>query len=217
MRMTQRGSVSPVFAMVLMVVILLLGAFLDREWLYYKLHLAETIADFAAESGARTAEVWDRIEVTKYQYWYVPEPLCHDPPDCTQRGIIMRLESTVHSQIVEARDEEIRSNWPALAGCGSNAEAPNWKCINVRQIDRRIEYPAETAALVEQVFRSNWQDQPLARASNHRIELVAQRGMVNFHIDIDIRSVTGLMGWRHTFSRTVSASTRIEPLELTLP
>ena len=129
----------------------------------------------------------------------------------------MRLESTVHSQIVEARDEEIRSNWPALAGCGSNAEAPNWKCINVRQIDRRIEYPAETAALVEQVFRSNWQDQPLARASNHRIELVAQRGMVNFHIDIDIRSVTGLMGWRHTFSRTGSASTRIEPLELTLP
>ncbi|HYF80799.1 MAG TPA: hypothetical protein VD973_27120 [Symbiobacteriaceae bacterium] len=217
MRKRERGSVSPVFAMVLMVVILLLGAFLDREWLLYKIHLAENLADFAAESGARTAEVWDRIEVTKYQYWYVPEPVCHDPPACTQRGIKMRLESAVGSQIVEAKDDEIRSNWPALAGCGSNAEAPNWKCVNVRLVSRRVEYPAGTADLVAQVFQANWKDQPLARALSPRVEFVAQEGLVDFHIDIQISSVTGLMGWRHIIPLTGSAVTRIDPLELTLP
>lgn len=217
MRKTERGSVSPVFIMVLMVVILLLGAFLDREWLYYKIHLAENIADFAAESGARTAEVWDTLEVTRYQYWYVPTPVCHDPPACTVRGVEMRLESDVDVQTVVAMDDEIRSHWPAIAGCGSYAEAPNWKCINVRVVERRVEYPAGTPSLVEQVFRANWKDQPLARAFNPRVDLVAQKRMVDFHIDIEIRSVTGLIGWRHTIQRTGSAITRMEPLELTLP
>lgn len=218
MRKTECGSVSPVFAMVLMVVILLLGAFLDREWLYYKIHLAENIADFAAESGARTAEVWDTLDVAIYQIQYVPgQPACVDPPDCKSWYTPLIAVRIPGRRLVVAEDGEIRRSWPAIAQCGAIAEAPNWRCESVRILSREVRYPASTEGLVKQVFQANWKDQPLARALNARVDLVAQERTVDFHIDIEISSVTGLMGWRHTITRTGSAITRMDPLELTLP
>ncbi|MDF2628850.1 MAG: hypothetical protein K0R39_2681 [Symbiobacteriaceae bacterium] len=216
MRDKERGSVSPVFILILMVVMLLLGAFLDREWLNYKIHLADNIADFAAESGARTAEVWAEIRVTKYQYWFVPVTVCVDEK-CTVTSIRMDFQSTTETKVVTDKDAEIRRNWPALAECGSNAEAPNWKCTSAEKVRQWVEYPASTKDLAEGVFRANWRDQSLARWTHLEATPRADRGLVDVEVTLEIRSVTGLVGWRHTLTRTGSAASRIEPLELTLP
>jgi|GEM_PF-4848942 len=223
MRHLQRGSVSPVFAMVLMVVILLLGAVLDREWLNFKMHLAEEIADFAAESGARRAEVWDAIVVRVRQVQYSTTERCVDPsipnpldPACPGTELVTTSTTRYDSRPVVAEEQVLLRDWKALARCGSDPVEPNWSCESVLVDDRWFVYPSGTERLMRQVFEENWQDQPLSHLVNPTPIIDAGEGLTKVRVIVDISSVTGLLGWRRNMEITGAAKSRMEPLQLSV-
>ncbi|HWI52476.1 MAG TPA: hypothetical protein VNT01_10095 [Symbiobacteriaceae bacterium] len=223
MRHHQRGSVSPVFAMVLMVVILLLGAVLDREWLNFKMHLAEEIADFAAESGARRAEVWDAIVVTRRQVQYSTTESCVDPtipspldPACPGKELVTTSSTVFSDKLVVAEEQALLRDWKAQAECGSDPVEPNWSCESVRIGTRWFVYPSGTVGLMDQVFRQNWQDQPLAHLVSANPIVDAGEGLTKVTVKVEISSVTGLLGWRRNVDITGAAKSRMEPLQLSV-
>lgn len=213
MERNQQGSVSPVLAMLLMVVLLLLGAFLDREWLNFKLFLAQEIADFAAESGARTAQVWDTIRITRRQIEYVPSSICLDLPACTKRQTILQTVTHWSYPVLTAEEQQLLREWRSQAGCSADPEAPNWSCEGVEVLRREIRYPSQTDYVMRTVFSSNWKDQQLARLVTLDTHVNANERLVRVEATVEIRSVTGLMGWQRSTRIVGSAITRIDPIQ----
>lgn len=216
----QRGSVSPVFLTLLSLCLLLMAAFLDREWANYMMKLAEQTADFAAESGARAHQSWATVEMTKRQVRQFTEAYCtgwNEAGECTDFGQRSWTETYWDWPVVEIRHEELLrdSTWRERHfQCGPSAAYPAWECYYARVVHERITYTAEAEPLAATTFDLNWKQRSAARVHRVTVFPLADKATVEVQVQMEIRSLFGMLGWRRDVLIEGAAATQIPPIQL---
>jgi hypothetical protein len=214
----ERGSVSPLWVALVVVVMILATAILEREWVNYKLRLASQTADFAAEAGGRAHEAWAKVTVSRYQYWWETVTDCIEQDD--QGGCISwETRDEYHDQRstreITDREKIIQVNWRALADCGTDGLAPNWQCNGnpaSYENDRWVIFAAETEEASRQTFTVNWQDQNAAVVENLWVAADAGRRKVIVQVDILMRPLFGIGFWTERVTVRGAAVVKLNPM-----
>lgn len=213
----QRGSVSAVFIALLIVVVLLTVAFLEREWANYILKMAEQTADFAAEAAARAHVVKDTVTVDRTHWVWVDCPL-----DINGNPTCLGYWSPVYDQLHfdQMPEEELLGNWSSMTGCGGDPFADGFRCSTLID-ERRIEFSGATDAIAEDVWTLNWPQRAHVSAVLNQVEYsgsadgkVSWSRVVYVSVDLDIGSLFGVIPWEHRVPVTGAAAVKMRPLVL---
>ncbi|HYF94509.1 MAG TPA: hypothetical protein VD969_20010 [Symbiobacteriaceae bacterium] len=206
--LNQRGSIAPFGISLLMVVVILAVAILEREWVNYQLILAAQTADFAAESAGRMHEAYATIRVRYFQEWYTTETLCvlPDPLDPTvclasdtwrERHTRTRTEYFHHQRVRELTGD----GWKQVAGCDEDALRPNWLCTSVTVEQQEITFSEDAEAMGRQIFFRNWRNRPTAwiEADSQSLHFTfnTATGLVTAHAEVELRPMFGMVAWTH--------------------
>lgn len=200
---SQRGSVAPVFTVLVGVVLVLIMAVLDREWTNYMLKLADQTADFAAEAGAapQHREVRLRVSTIRRQYWQVPREVCLAYDElgvCTD--LTYELDTFWRDEpVTEDRPEqEFRENWREVFGCSpdDNSLAPNWACDRPHLVENYMIFRDGSARQADTAFRRNWRDRPRAGLTSLGISHNAATRQIWVQGQIEVASLFGLFAPR---------------------
>lgn len=217
-RLTQeeRGSISPVWVSMVVVVLILATAILEREWVNYKLKLAEQTADLAAEAGAHVHEASLSISVNRYQYWYTSEAYCTEMDAkwiCKHwdyRDVFHSRSDTVQ---VSGREKDLRQNWRGLANCGASVYAPDWMCVGTPTITgRSVTFADDAPQAVQQTFHANWIDHHAAAVPNVQVVCDGASRKVTVRVDLVLRPLFGLGVWEVTVPVHGAAVVKLSPL-----
>lgn len=204
----EQGSLSPVFIMLLVSVVLLMSVFLDREWVNYTLQMIDETADFAAESAAKSHEVLVDMTVNReYYVWHVDRGCT--PPDedgrstCWDNSRYLGPYASAKS-ITAVPERELIQNVNALFECGSpyNSSWSNlqYDCRTVRITRREVTFPKDPSnpagpelakRLARAVFDGNWESRPNAEAWIESIELEPRA--VRIRVNVRLGSLFGLL------------------------
>lgn len=221
----ERGSVTPLFVAIMVIVLTLMVAVVDREWVNYMLKLAEQTADFAAEAGAspESREINVTATATRQQsYW---EVVCvkYEEGICIESWPFRRERYETVTQTRPLRDFE--QNWRAVFGCSDsdNPWTPHWKCLNPQVDAYRIVFNAASEARVMETFDRNWQDRArvslvggkpgLSYVIRHDATYKADTAKVIVTAELQLRSLFfGIVPpWRDTIQG--ASTVRFQPLQ----
>lgn len=215
--MGERGSITPVFIALLAVVLILVMAFVDREWANYALAEAIETADFAAEAGAAVHEVYADADVRVRQYYIVDVRVCDEENICHDEYNVRVQWYTIPLQHVRA--EELVEHWRDLAGCraaapGEQVFAPELECYSAEVTNEVLEFTDETKALAERTFLQNWQQRANADAAIEEVHLNARDRIIRVDVDLTVRSLFGLLPWQR--KHLLSGAAVVQPRRVVL-
>lgn len=217
----ERGGVSAIFVALMVAVLLLMMAILDREWLNYQLHRAEQTADFAAEAGAQSHQVWDTITVSRYHYTYIDLPLdCTTDPitgveSCTDPSYWSGPRFDTYT-VGPAEEGDLLANWQRQASCGNPfQESPRrYACYGVSVTDREVRFDEQTITVAGGTFALNWQDRPHAEALLEGVTTRAADRSVTVRVSLDLGTPFGILPWRRQAVVEAMAVVQLKPLHI---
>ncbi len=216
----ERGSVSPVFLALCWIVLLLLGAFLERDWANYTMKMAEQTADFAAEAGGRTHIDWAVLKVRGRQLYTEWVTVCdvkdEETGTCLESHQEPRTRHRYRTWTVQVNVRELLAagdHWGRLVGCKrSQAWKPEFQCVEAVAIDRYIQFPALAEEVVRTTFAANWPNRPAAKATVTDVCLNAGTREVQVTVNLRVRSLLGLIPWEEERRVTGHAVVVLSPL-----
>lgn len=139
----ERGSVFPMVAGFVFVLLLALGLALEVGWAMNERERLKGATEAAALAGALHAEPFLRLEVPQSRRVCTPGPTPEDPPTC---------EWEYRTVPVIGKEAEVVPSWASLAACG----AGGWKCpLSPVVICRGVTYPKDTEQVMSYTFGRN--------------------------------------------------------------
>ncbi|HYG60782.1 MAG TPA: hypothetical protein VD902_22120 [Symbiobacteriaceae bacterium] len=222
---SERGSVAPMFVAILVIVLTLIIAVVDREWVNYMLKLAEQTADFAAEAGASPESRDIKATVTTTRRQKHLETYCArwEQDICVETGTDVVWE---HQELTRTRPiTDFEEDWREIFGCSPTDSAwrPAWKCDPPKVDAYDITFNAQSTTRAEQTLRRNWKDRPRAHLmgddvvqtikTHHLSAYDVDTAQVTVYAHVELRSLFFVLKpWPVTVKG--ASTVRFEPLRL---
>lgn len=165
----EQGSVSAVGVALLMVLLLLVVAVLDREWVNYMMKLVEQTADLAAEAGAKAHVINATVTAKRTHAVVKTKSLCVRTDlqgKCDLTMDVDYVDEWQHTLMtVQRPEDEFDSNaWRALFECTPDDNPyTGWACSIPHVESYTLVFTDKTGPRARQTFERNWHDLPHAR------------------------------------------------------